>query len=430
VAADDPAVAGVDLSAQPREDLAPATAEPEFTHLGDELHFAWPSLTVDIGLANHRDGSEGLHAELTVRLGGARVHGARLNLVSGPARAGVVKTLSQVDRGLPWREMLEHVCWKGTEALRAGEPVVCLMPVPATETRYFVSKLALAGETNVLFGDGGGGKSLLALLLAVAASSGVALPAGIRAPTKAPVLYLDYESCVEEHQDRLSLILNGLGLTEAPPILYRAMSRPLVDEAAAIRTELSRHQIGLVIVDSLAPACGAEPEGADAAIRAMNAMRSFGSVTRLVIAHVSKASAEQRSGPLKPFGSVFVQNLARSVWELRRAEDDGTEDLVLGLYHRKVNRGRLYPAMALRLSFATPGAVTARAADLALQPDLALRLTLPLRLLRILNTGARTLAELGDETGASKDTLTRTLRRLRGSGRVVNLDGDRWGLKA
>ncbi|HTK91394.1 MAG TPA: AAA family ATPase [Verrucomicrobiae bacterium] len=427
VAVDDPAVADVDLATQPREELA--SLEPHLTHLGDELRFAWPALTVEAHLTNHRDGGDGLRAELTVFVAGRKRHWAMLNLASSPAREGVVKKLAQSDRGLPWREMLEHVCTAGAEALRAGEPVVCLMPRPAGATRYLINKLALAGETNVLFGDGGSGKSYLALLLAVAASTGITLPGGLRATTATPVLYLDYESCVEEHQDRLHLIMNGLGLREPPPILYRAMSRPLVDEAATIRNELSRHQVGTVTVDSLAPSCGAEPEGADAAIRAMNAMRSFGSVTRLVLAHVSKASAEQRSGPLKPFGSVFVQNLARNVWEVRRAEEDGSDDLVLGLYHRKINAGRLVPAMALRLAFA-PGTLTVHAADLAQQPDLAQRLTLPQRLIKTLAGGARTVADLAEETSAGKDTLTRTLRRLRSQGRVVTVDGDRWGLKA
>ncbi len=430
VAADEPAVADVDLTAQPREDLG--APECQFTPFGDELRFTWPSLTVEARLTNHRDHSDGLRAELAVRLGAIDIHWGMLNLASSPSREGVVKKLAQIDRTLPWREMLEHLCRVGAQHLRAGEPVVCLMPIQATEARHLITKFALAGETNVFFGDGGSGKSLLALALGVVvASPGATLPAGIRATATAPVLYLDWESCLEEHQDRERLILNGLGIREAPPILYRTMSRPLADEAAAVRAEIGRHGIGAVIVDSLAPACGAEPEGADAAIRAMNAMRSFGpTVTRLVLAHVSKASAEQRSGPLRPFGSVFVQNLARSVWELRRADDDGSDDLVLGLYHRKVNRGRLYPALALRLSFATPGTLTFSAADMAQQPDLAERLSLPQRLLRILHAGARTLPELGDETAASKDTLDPDPPAPPAQGRVVSLAGDRWGLKA
>src|SRR5262249_24710288 len=154
-------------------------------------------------------------------------------------------------------------------------------------------------------------------------------------------LILDWETCRAEHEDRLAAIMGGLGLSEPPRIYYRPMSRALADDIVTIRRELARVGTGLLIVDSLAPACGSEPEGADAAIRTLNALRTL-PATKLVIAHVSKAAAEAR-GPSKAFGSAFVMNLSRNCWEIRKAEEE-TEDLVIGCFHRKVNRGRLLPA--------------------------------------------------------------------------------------
>ena len=403
----------------------------ECTRLGDDLVMRWPQHAITLSFSHLREGSDGIQSELLAHSAVAgELHWARLNLVSTSAREGLVKKLDRDHPGAPWRSILERACRLAAQELRAGEPVVALLPGRATETRHLLSKLALAGETNVLFGDGGAGKSLFALALAVAVAAGAPLPAGITATAHTPVLYLDWESSLEEHQDRLAGLLEGLAVSIAPPILYRPMSRALADDAAFLRGEISRHRVGFVIVDSLAPACGAEPEGADAAIRAMNAMRSFGAaVTRLVIAHVSKAGADQRSGPAKPFGSVFVQNLARSVWEIRKAEDDGGEDLVLGFYHRKVNRGRLFPPFGLRLEFR--GASTfLRGHDVGQQPDLLARASLAFRVQKALAAGALTLAQIVDDTGGSKDTVTRTLRRLRGSGRVIGVDPDRWGLKA
>jgi hypothetical protein len=410
---------------------AAAPGDFECTRIGDDLLMRWPQHALSLAFSHLREGSDGIQSEVIAHSAIAgELHWGRLNLVSTAAREGLVKKLDRAHPTAPWRSILERACRLAAQELRAGEPVVALLPSRATETRHLLSKLALAGETNVLFGDGGSGKSLFALALAVAVGAGAALPAGITATAHTPVLYLDWESSLEEHQDRLAGLLDGLGVSVAPPILYRPMSRALADDAAFLRAEISRHGVGFVIVDSLAPACGAEPEGADAAIRAMNAMRSFGAaVTRLVIAHVSKAGAEQRSGPAKPFGSVFVQNLARSVWEIRKAEDDGGDDLVLGFYHRKVNRGRLFPPFGLRLEFRGASTVL-NGHDVGQQPDLMARASLAFRIQKTLAGGARSVPDLMDETGKSKDTITRTLRRLRGSGKVIDLADAKWGLKA
>ena len=431
VGADDFTAAGLgeaELGGLPREDL-PTTLEPTVTAMGDDLCFAWPSLTVEARLSHQRDSGEGLYAELAVQLGGTEIHWARLNVASTTAREGVVRKLLQVDRGIPWRALLEHTCRLGAQAARTGEPIVTLQPSrQAPETRYLIPRLVLRGETTVIHADGGSGKSLLALALGVVAGAAVELPAGLHAGAAVRVLYLDYESCREEHEDRLASLMAGWGLLDPPAILYRRMVRPLTDDAALLRAEISRHQVGLVIVDSLAPACGAEPEGSDAAIRTMNVLRSFGSTSRLVLAHVSKAGAEQRSGATRPFGSVFVQNLARSVWELRRGGET-TEDLVMALYHRKTNAGRLYAPFALRFRF-TPEAVTIQSGDLTQEPDLALRTSVRYRLEAALLTGQRTTEALMDATGASKDTVARTLRRLRADGRVTLVGPDSWGLTA
>src|SRR6185503_17596654 len=106
----------------------------------------------------------------------------------------------------PWRPLLDKACRQAAIALRVGEPIVELLPKPAGATRHLVGKILLAEETNVIFGDGGSGKSLFALALAVAVATGTDLPAGLRPAAAAPVLYLDWESCLEEHQDRLAAL--------------------------------------------------------------------------------------------------------------------------------------------------------------------------------------------------------------------------------
>jgi hypothetical protein len=431
VGADNAVVAGVPITDLPREPMGPV--EPVVSPIGDDLRLTWPGHQVTLDLSHLHEGREGITAELLVTSAiDGEIHWGRLNLLSGPARATLAKTLERAAPVAPWALVLERACRLTALHVREGAPVICLMPRRAPVTRHLIPKLLLAGQTNVLFGDGDSGKSLTALALMVAAGAPCELPAGLSPTGDGPVrgLYLDYEGCPEDHEDRLAKLLDGLGLTETPPILYRQMVRPLADEAAFIRAQISQHQIGFVIVDSLAPACGPEPEGADAAVRTFNALRSFGAVTRLLIAHVSHASAAQRTGPSKPFGSIFNFNLARNMWEVRRAEDPGPGTLVQGLYHRKFNAGERQPPFGLRFTF-SEGSITLHAHDMGQEPDLVARASVPQRLLPALRLGAFTTAELSAQVGATAMTVRRALERFREKGLIVSLPDTKplkWGL--
>jgi hypothetical protein len=333
-----------------------------------------------------------------------------------------VRKLSSFLPDLPWRTILEVTCRSTARALRDSSATVALHGRRAVGPQHLVDPLAPRGQITVGFGDGGAGKGNLLVALAIAIAEGAPLPGGLFSTARCPVLYLDWESDQDDLDDRVALFRQGLGVGSVTRLHYRRMVRPLADEAPALRAEVSRLGVGFVVVDSLAPACGAEPESADAAIRAHNALRSLGPVTSWCIAHVTKAAADQR-GPARPFGSVFVQNLARSVWEIRRSEEiQERDELRIALYHRKVNRGRLHAPIGLRFRF-TPEAITVHEADLAEAPDLLARSGVVNQVLTALRAGAKTVPTLAEELGIKPDTVSKTLRRLSKSdnGRVVRL---------
>ena len=413
------------------------TAPVDISRAGDEFLFSWPSLGVALGLASLREATDGLHAEVTVQSSTAPepISHGRLNLVSTTSKEGLVAKLGKVDAEIPWRGIIEHVCWRTAQQFRAGEPVQVLRPVRATSTRYLVEKLLPLGQTTVGFGDGGSGKSLLALAVAAATVTQTPLPHGLKPTERAHVLYLDWESEQDVHADCLACLMAGMNITDAPGLYYRRMYRAFADDVPRLRAEIDRRGIKLVIVDSFGLACGGEPETADSAIRLMNALRSFGpTVTRFVIAHVSRASAEQRNGAARPFGSVYVQNLARSVWEIRRPQDDVEGDAAaMGLFHRKVNVGRRLPPMGFTVEYGS-GVIRLLAQDLANEPELAARASLSYRLLQSLKAGERTVQELAEQIDTTENAVRVVLSRLQGKGKVIRLDEARdrknvWGLK-
>lgn len=302
---------GTDLTPQHHAEPRPSAlvrtdfGTPEVRRDGDEFMLTWPTFGVGIGVTQLHERGDGLSAEVTIESEVAgHLHWGTLNLASTAGRETLVKKLDSAHKDTPWRRLLDHTCRAVAEAFRAGAPVVVLHPNPRLEMRFQIDKFTPAGDTTVLFADGGSGKSLLALASGVAVTTQATLPGGLRPLQRTNVLYLDWESTQEVHEDRLHGLLTGLGIHEAPGLHYRPMHRALADDIQRLRIEVSKRDVGFVIVDSYGGACGAEPETADSAIRLMNALRSFGStVTRLVIAHVSKASADQRGGSSRPYGS-------------------------------------------------------------------------------------------------------------------------------
>ncbi len=297
----DPDVAMPAVSAEAPSTVPTRIEGPQARRDGDEFLFTWPQYHLSIGVARLRETASGINAELTIASGIlGSLHWGALNLASTPQRETLVKKLEKRFGTPPqWEAIIERVCRESAEAFRQGAPIVALGPVAPTATRELVEKLLPLGETTVLFGDGGSGKSYLGLAVALALATGTPLPAGLRPTQRTRTLLLDYETTEDEHQERLHNLIAGLGIDYTEGIFYRSMVRSVVDEAPLLRTEIARLGVGAVIVDSLAPAT-VSAEGIDSwhttAIRTFNALRGFSPATRLVIAHVSKAEADQRSG--------------------------------------------------------------------------------------------------------------------------------------
>ncbi len=420
--------------AQAGQESAPEPAQGDLTREGDDFRYAWAELGVEVRVTRLRDGGDGPQGELSVSAEGRALHWGRAYLASVSAREGIVKKLNAINSQFGWRDILEQVCRRTTEALRTTAPTVQLVPARAPAGRRLVDKLVLDQEINVWFADGGSGKSLLALALGVAVATGKPLPAGLTPRRSGPVLYLDYESCQEEQEDRLAGLLAGLGIPGPVPVHYRRMVGALADEVPTLRAEVTRLGVVLVILDSAVPAAGPEPEGTDGAVRTLNALRHLGTAS-VALAHVSKAQADLK-GATRPFGSVYMQNLPRNVWELRRAEDTPENILTLGAYHRKTNRGGLLPPFGLTFEFAE-AATRIRSADLAQDAGLRERAGLPYPIKAALRGGARTIAELAEELDANPESVNKALQRLQKAGIVVRLGDQKeapgrrieWGLR-
>jgi hypothetical protein len=329
------------------------------------------------------------------------------NLSSPTARTQRAKLLrEQSETELDFLSYLEELCQRTIAAERNGTPARPLQyferPGPDGEHDVDGWRL-LRDHPTIGFGDGGGGKSYLALY-----------GAGTLARHGVNVLLADWELSGGDHHDRIVRLFGE----DAPTIHYIRCERPLIDEADRIRREVRRLSIDYWIADSIAPACGGPPEAAEHATEYFRAVRQIG-VGSLHLAHVNRSE----SGDQKPFGSSFWHNLARATFFIKQADvsADGRQ-VTLGLFQRKANLGPIRPAIGFQFAFDGLRTIVSRT-DLA-ESELAPKLSIAQRMTHLLRQRPRPVAEIAAELEESVDAVKKAVsRNVRMFTRVPNVSG-------
>ena len=400
--------------------------EPVVSPIGDSLFASWPSCGVVIKFSRLTDHRDTLSAEVSVTHEHVGfLHWSRINLASATGRTGVVRVLDETHPGTPWRRMLDIACQRVAMTHRQAAPAVPLTAKRADPNRWLIDLWLPKEHTSVFYADGGVGKSLFALTLATHGLLGHRLGPWTIAPL-ARVLYLDWESDAWTHEDRLWGITSFLEDLPKETIMHRRMNRPILDDLPTVREDAGRYGPTLTIIDSLAPASGPEPEGADAAVRTLSAVDSLPG-TKLILAHISKAGAESENP--RPYGSVFNSNLARSTALLtKQASPDG---FTLTFTHTKHNYSRQASPMALLFTFDAEGRIAVGTSV----PDMRAS-GLGAQILSALRNGASTVQEIAGSTAATESAVRNSLHRLKGAGQVTPLrmvsggrgNKSQWGL--
>jgi len=401
---------------------AAPTTEPELRREGFDLVLTFPA-GVRFDLRAIRDGREGVRGELTVTHDGRRLSWGALPLSSTSARETLRKKLEAVAPGLPWSESLDDAAFRLTQAAREGEPLVTLTGIVTSPTRELLPRLLYEGEPTLIYGDGDTGKSLVALTLAVAVHADVALPFGLKPTRAVTAAYLDWETNRDTIEARLAPIAAGLGI-DPPAIVYKRMTRPLVDEAPQLAAEFARRGVGFVAVDSkmFAVASGDGAAFHEPITAFYNALRLFAPAASLVLNHVTNADA-RNGGPARPFGGAFAFNGPRLIWEAKR-DKDVTDATAIAFTCTKANNLPRKPEPFGLVFRPSDEATSVEAFNLADAAPTAISSTsLAYRIRLALASASMTVAELSEHLAVKKDTVDRTVRRLSTAGAIVT-DGD------
>ena len=387
------------------------TNEPVVTRHGTSIVFTWPPSPLKVMLNRFHDSSQKTEAEISVwsvtQTSSHLITTAKINLQSITTR----KKLAQDFREryeTDWGAKIEQVCVLGLRAHREGDPFEALAPADSPHVPYLINPLLYKDHQTLLFAPGGSCKSYLALYLALLAAHGIE-GAGVRS-LQVPPLYLDWELNKETVGGRLKALRAGHPELSKFVPYYRHCELPLHQEADLIAEFVGTHGVELVIIDSVAMACGGDLASPESAIKLQRALRAIG-CSSLVLAHVAKQANEGQVATA--YGSVFFRELARNVWEAQRAE--GINPVRVALHHRKNNFGPLKPALGFELSFENES-VHLTACDPELEPEFMEKLPLHSRIRNLLEDGeARTSQEIAADLEASLQLVKNALSKGDGS---------------
>lgn len=326
-------------------------------------------------------------------------------------RAKLLTTRAGTNGQVDWYAYLEEFCQGVFERERQGDPAQDIwdIPLPPKEDDFAIEGLAFPRRhPAILFGDGGSAKSYVALYLA-----------GRLALQGVPVALFDWELSGEEHRERFEFLF----APQKPPLTYVRCDAPLAQSVERVARIIRERNIRYAFYDSIAFACDGKPEDADVTNRYFRAVRQT-EIGSLHIAHVNRSETNDQ----KPFGSIFWHNGARSTWYVKAAEPDAVGGtLRLGFFNRKSNLGPIRAPASFQVTFGRDRTVFTRA-EVADDPDLALKMSIRQRMYALLRHGSMPIDEIAEELDANPDTVARTARRCRDA--FVLLDGGRVGLKA
>jgi AAA domain len=402
---------------------------PAYNRYADQHEFSWQhyDVTMRVGVLRHMHGR--VDAELSVVHGGVELHFAGLDLMRTSDREIVIRKLADEIEDVPWRALVDRACVTSTREARRGEPIVTLTGRVTASTRELVPSLLYEGDPTLLYADGDTGKSLVALAVSVAFCAGVALPFGLRPARAVPVMYLDWETPEATQSERLGKIAAGLGI-DPPPVFYKHMTRPLVDEARDLAAEVARRRIGLIVIDSMIFASGGGGEGGgfhEPVVAFYNALRSLGPAASLVLSHITNESAKNGT-PARPFGGAFAFNAPRLIWELRRDRDVDDATAIVFTCRKANNLARKPEPFGLRFQ-PGHGTITIYPFDLAdAAPQTVAGASIKFRVKVALARGPKLSATLAEELDLDPESVSRKLRDLRKDGQVRSRTDGMWEL--
>lgn len=393
--------------------------------------FEWPDQHLKISvtrLKSHRDGRINGWVMMTTNAEGYAplLHQCDFNFTSSQIQKQLVNTMAEKYKTASWDEVIEQLRYYILERMRQGEPVMRLstMDEDAQPPTYLIHPWLPEDQPTILFGEPGVGKSRLSLIAYIT----LLLPwhdnpLGLTAPeTSISPLICDWEADDRTIKWRAKCIQEGMNL--APfEVHYRRCNTRFADDIEQIQIAIEEVGAKCLIIDSLAAASGGDVMKPEMASDFFTALRKL-KITSLIIAQTQKNPELKKRSVL---GTTIFEYYARSIWEARKSQTVGEDELHIALHHRKANDSKLFMTTAYRFSFNESKTVISRE-SIKDVPDFVEDMPTKIRVLIALQDLGRATPEIISEAaGISEGNTKATLSRLKKDGKVMNFRDNTWG---
>lgn len=395
--------------------------------------FSWETEKIEIIASRMREHSDSVWGNLCISTTAAQqplllLPQSSFNFSAPLTRGKLAKEMRICFNGIDWDGILKILCHNVVKRVREGEPAHEVWTEEAlTPLKFMLYPFVPEGVPTVFFGEGGSGKSTLVKTLGlIAMGAWDDNPFNIPAPNSAlHPLVLDWETDEPTFRWELTALVKGNGI--APVSMhYRFCARPLADDLEAIQDIVSTLNPDPLIIDSLGLATGGDLNKTTDPFRFYSALRQL-KRTSIIVAHTQKDQDDKPKRAKTIYGNVHFFNYARSVWEVRATQEEGSSELDIGLFHTKANRSQKFTPRAFKLLY-SPSGVALKQADIKSIPELVQHMKLGPRIKQALARGLLNRQELAFQLGEKPAQISLCLNRLKKRGEVVLLEGDNWGL--
>ena len=418
-----------------------SVGETAIEHIGDAVRVTLP---IDGGFAvfefsdfdfNARTQDCTLLCHIEDERGQTRKLTSRINLLSMSGRSEFLRQFKDsfdIQKKSPWPAVLSEIFTSVAQTKSAKYKAQKWSEITVSPWGYVFEPYVISNVPNALFGKGGTGKTFLALRIAISVAFGVPMATTKAPPIKKNVMFLDFEDDSGEFKDRITKLVKGLPPDVIQPteqeienslFYFDSAGLPFVNLLEPLKKAVNEHNIGLIIIDSAAKACGGKVEDSETTNKFFNSLKSLG-ITSLIIAHESKNAQDDNDFI---FGSSFWNYSFRNVWKAKTEREKDDNVIHTGLVHCKTNRGKLQKTRAYRVYFGEDFVEV----NYENPTELFARET-PMRdqVMNAIFQGVHTVKEIAEFTDKDVAAVKLVLNRQLKGGKIVNKTGGGRGVES